>query len=225
MTEAISLENTENTPIEHQQVPASHQGLHNFLYNSKDEHAATTIVAEQAPLLEAEITPLKGWLASMQNNKVAGVYAVLDAQQQPQYIHYSRNVPLSLRSHLRDNGPQVCAFVRVQIFKYPKRTDMETLRDTWLAEFEKVPPGNAGESGTWAGTVGAGTAAAMSVAERQAYEDKKLKLRTAMADGTISRNLLDMSAGAKSEHLQQAVTADDWSELIDGQTQETHSAS
>ena len=32
------MESENNTPIEHQNVPAAHQGLHGFLYSSDDEH-------------------------------------------------------------------------------------------------------------------------------------------------------------------------------------------
>ena len=34
------VERDPNLPIEHQNVPAAHQGLHGFLYASDDEHSA-----------------------------------------------------------------------------------------------------------------------------------------------------------------------------------------
>jgi hypothetical protein len=203
--------------IEHQNVPANHQGLHDFLYSSADEHT----VSEQrfAAPSEEQLIAVAAWLAAIEDQKIAGVYAVLDPQQQTQYVGYSRNVGLSLRGHLIENGDQVCAFVRVQAFQFPKRDDMEALRDRWIAENGVVPPGNNG-SGSWAATVGANAAAIMSTQERAAHEAKKLKLRTAMADETLQKQ---KDTARSAENLELAIAADDWSALIDGQTKETHS--
>lgn len=202
--------------LEHQNVPENHQGLHDFLYSSEDEHSTS----QQTPVLTQsdEILDLESWLSTVADQKIAGVYAVFDQQQQAQYVGYSRNVGLSLKGHVTDNGPQACAFVRVRPFQFPKRSEMEALRDAWIAENGAMPPGNEGK-GTWAATVGASAAAVMSAAEREAHEAKKLKLRTAMADETL---LKEKEAASSSKNLQSAVEADDWSALIDGQTQETH---
>ncbi len=170
-----------------------------------------------------EIINLDAWSAAAQNAKIAGVYAVLDAERCTQYIGYSRNVLLSLNGHLRQNGEQKCAFVRVQAFKFPKRQEMEDLQDAWIAELESTPPGNVTERDMWAGTVGDAAKAVMSQAERQAYEEKKLKLRKAMADTTLSKEseIIDASQAERQRQLEAAVTNDDWSVIIDAQTQET----
>ncbi|MGB7416477.1 MAG: GIY-YIG nuclease family protein [Thermosynechococcaceae cyanobacterium] len=204
------------TAVEHQNVPANHQGLHDFLYSSADEHEVSQPKAA-APQGE-EMVAAETWLAEIADQKIAGVYAVFDPQQQAQYVGYSRNVGLSIRGHMTQNGAQSCAFVRVQAFQFPKRAEMEALRDRWIAENGSIPPGNEG-SGSWAATVAASAAAVMSPQEREAHEAKKLKLRTAMADENLQK---EKEAASKAEHLQSAVEADDWSALIDGQTKETH---
>jgi hypothetical protein len=209
------MEKTPKPTLEHQNVPENHQGLHDFLYGSGDEHEVShpTLVAPQSH----ERVNIESWLAMVESQKIAGVYAVFDQQQHVQYVGYSRDVGLSLRGHITDNGPQICAWVRVQTFQFPNRSEMEALRDVWMTETGSVPPGNEGK-GTWAATVKASAAAVMSASERAAHEAKKLKLRTAMADETLQA---EKDAAANAENLRSAVEVDDWSALIDGQTQET----
>jgi hypothetical protein len=151
----------------------------------------------------------------------------LNNQQQTQYIGYSRNVLLSLNSHLAQNGTEACAFVRVQTFKFPKRQDMEELREAWLSQLDYIPPGNGDESAMWASTVGEAAKATMSASERDAYEEKKLKLRRAMADTALVKELeaKDKSTTETRRQIEAAVENDDWSAVIDGQTQETKSGS
>lgn len=209
-------------PIEHQNVPQAHQGLHGFLYSSDDEHSALEpAIAE--PVLSTETTvALTGWCEFVGTAKIAGVYSVLNCDRQTQYIGYSRNVALSLRGHLTQLGQDTCAFVRVQPFDFPKRDDMEALQNDWIAELNVMPPGNAADNELWATTVGAAAIAAMSAAERQAYDEKKLKLRKAMADGDLTRDLPPTEGkGDRAEQLEAAVTQDDWSGVVQQQTQET----
>ncbi len=216
------VENIVNLQIEHQNVPANHQGLHDFLYSAADEHAVENIPS-QLDLGSDRVLRITDWQALAENARVAGVYAVLDSANQTQYIGYSRNVLTSLKGHLAEHGSQVCAFVRVQVFKFPKREEMESLRDTWIDELTTVPPGNTGAGGIWATTVGEIAKAAMSKAEQAAYEEKKLKLRRAMADGALSRELdaADVSTAQNREHLAAAMTDDNWSAVIQAQTAET----
>jgi hypothetical protein len=214
--------NTPDLPIEHQNVPSNHQGLHEFLYSAADEHAVTT---HQAPLNidSGSIFTLIDWQALAANDRVAGVYAVLDIHGQTQYIGYSRNVLISLKGHLTEHGSDVCTSVRVQVFKFPKREEMESLRDHWIGELTTVPPGNTGAGGVWATTVGEIAKAAMSESERVAYEEKKLKLRRAMADSALSRELdaAVISDQQKREQFAAAMTDDNWSAVIQSQTAET----
>jgi hypothetical protein len=211
-----------STSIEHQNVPQEHRGLHDFLYSSEDEHS---VVAKANPTIEIHpnhIIGLETWCTEAAETKLAGVYAVLDGDRQPQYIGYSRNVALSLTSHLTQFGAQTCAFVKVQPFKFPKREEMEQLRDAWLAALPHTPPGNLDQSGAWAGTVRDASSQVMSVAEREAYEEKKLKLRRAMADGTLHQETPQTLSDADRQlALESAVENDNWSAVIQEQTQNT----
>jgi predicted GIY-YIG superfamily endonuclease len=216
------VENMPDLPIEHQNVPTNHQGLHDFLYSAADEHAV--IIAQPQLSVDSDVVlPLSEWQALAENARVAGVYAVLDSDDRTQYIGYSRNVLTSLKGHLAEHGSDVCAGVRVQVFKFPKREEMESLRDAWIAELAEVPPGNTGEGGIWATTVGEIAKAAMSDAEKAAYEEKKLKLRRAMADGALSRDLdaAALSNEQKRDNFVAAMTDDNWSAVIQEQTAET----
>jgi predicted GIY-YIG superfamily endonuclease len=216
------VENTPDLPIEHQNVPTNHQGLHDFLYSAADEHA---VMNTPAPLnLDSDrILTVTQWQSLAENARVAGVYAVLDTTNRTQYVGYSRNVLTSLKGHLAEHGDDVCASVRVQPFKFPKREEMESLRDTWIAELDLVPPGNTGAGGVWATTVGEIARSAMSEQEKAAYEEKKLKLRRAMADSALSRELdaAAISDEQKREQFAAAMTEDNWSAVIKEQTAET----
>jgi hypothetical protein len=216
------VKNTPDLQIEHQNVPANHQGLHDFLYSAADEHAVQDI-QPQLHLDSNSILTVTQWQSIAENARVAGVYAVLDTANRTQYVGYSRNVLTSLKGHLAEHGSDVCAGVRVQVFKFPKREEMESLRDSWIAELDEVPPGNTGEGGVWATTVGEIAQAAMSDVEKAAYEEKKLKLRRAMADGALSRELdaAAMSNEQKREQFTAAMTDDNWSAVIQEQTAET----
>jgi hypothetical protein len=199
-------------PIEHQNVPVEHRGLHEFLYSSEDEHGAVAAVA--LPVAEADaVVPIEDWCGSVGEMKVAGVYGVFDRDRNLQYVNISRNVSLSLRGHQAQLGTELCAFVRVATFKFPKREEMAAVQAAWIAENGVVPIGNADGDGLWAMTTGDAAIAAMSVAERAAYEEKKLKLRKAMADSTLSREPVVAEV--------EAVVGDDWSRVIRSQTEET----
>jgi hypothetical protein len=208
------------SPIEHQNVPQAHRGLHDFLYSSEDEHSAEAIATSTLEQTIDTPVALEVWCDQVQNAKVAGVYAVIDGDRQTQYIGYSRNVALSLRSHLTQMGAEVCAWVTVQAFKFPKRDEMERLQNEWIAALPGPPPGNL--DGTWAGTVKDAATQVMSAAEREAYEEKKLKLRRAMADGSLHQEEVKaQSEGEQRQDLAAAMNDDNWSAVIREQTQET----
>jgi hypothetical protein len=212
-------------PIEHQNVPQAHQGLHGFLYSSDNEHAVVDTPSPDIRSDGAEVVAVNLWCNLVANAKLAGVYAVLDRDRRVQYIGISRNVMLSLNSHVAQLGSDTCAFVRVKTFKFPKRSEMEALQDAWLDEIDYIPHGNAEQSGLWAGTVAAAATVAMSVAERNAYEEKKLKMRKAMADSNLSRELeanptsSDLAEAERRQNLEAAVQNDDWSAVINAQRQ------
>jgi len=215
------MEINKDRSIEHQNVPEAHRGLHDFLYHSDDEHAANGVATTPADVtsISVEALPLETWRSRV-NGKVAGVYAVLDTAGHTQYVGYSRNILLALNAHLALQGPETCAYVRVQAFKYPQRDAMEALRDAWLAKLDSVPPGNGEASEQWASTLGE-AGAAMSIEERHAYEEKKLKLRKAMADTTL---LSEPQSQKQPSGIDDAgVEGSDWSSLIAEQNQATSS--
>lgn len=210
----------EHRAIEHQNIPQEHQGLHGFLYSSEDEHAPTAI--NRANLdAAAQMMPLEAWCELAGNAKVAGVYAVSGGDRRIHYIGYSRNVALSLKGHLAQLGSNICTLVQVEPSKVSKREAMEAQRQAWLAQLDYVPSGNAEASELWASTVGEAAIAVMSATERQAYEEKKLKLRKAMADADLLREAPGNQDEAKRQQtLEAAVKNDDWSAVIQEQTEQ-----
>lgn len=210
------MELDRNTSVEHQNVPTEHRGLHDFLYSSQDEHTAVEIATRELVSNGSEILPIATWCDRAANAKVAGVYAVLDSERRTQYVGISRNVLLSLNGHIAQLGKETCSFVRVQAFKFPKRTEMENLRDTWIAEVGSIPPGNDGDGNMWAETIGAVARAVMSAEERNIYEEKKLKIRKAMADAALAKEveMMDMSETERHQRLEAAVKNDDWSAVV-----------
>ncbi len=209
-----------SSAIEHQNVPIAHRGLHDFLYSSDDEHGAlpkTTIALSTGDT----VMSLQDWFEVTGDAKVAGVYGVLDCDRQLQYVNISRNVSLSLRAHEAQLGSELCAWVRMTPFRSPKRDEMMALQSAWIAENGETPIGNADEDNLWAQATGAAAIAAMPPAERSAYEEKKLKLRSAMADSTLNREQSSASADADRQNMEQAMQSDDWSSVINAQTQDT----
>jgi hypothetical protein len=218
-TKLTIVNNTPDLQIEHQNIPTNHQGLHDFLYSAADEHAV--VAQAQIELDRDAILPAIEWRALAENARVAGVYAVLNTQKQTQYIGYSRNISTSLKGHIATHGSDICAYIQVRIVKSSKREEMENLRDSWIAELGLVPPGNTDLSEGW--TTGEVNKAAMSEPERAAYEEKKLKLRRAMADGTLSRELDPpvITDDQKRDNFTAAMTEDNWSAVIKEQSAET----
>jgi len=215
------MESNNNTPLEHQNVPVAHQGLHSFLYSSDNEHdldtAAAVVDSDGTDIIE-----VSQWETQQSNTKVAGVYAVIDCDRIYQYIGYSRDVLRSLKGHIAQNGSETCAYIRVKTFKFPKRQGMEDLKDQWLAELDYTPQGNAEGGNTWARTIREAAKATMSEAERNAYEEKKLKLRKAMADATLIDELTAQhpendAEAQRRQKLEAAVKNDDWSSVIESQ--------
>ena len=210
-----------NTPLEHQNVPVAHQGLHSFLYGSDDEHNAdissVTIDSEGTDIVETS-----EWLRQTSSNKVAGVYAVLNRDRVYQYINYSRDVGRSIKGHIDCHGADTCSYVRVQTFKFPKRQAMEEVKNEWIAQIGYTPGGNLQQGNTWASTIGETAKASMSEAEKNAYEEKKLKLRKAMADPSLVDELTANNTQSEAEvkrrqKLEAAVKNDDWSSVIESQ--------
>lgn len=219
---------TENsTPLEHQNVPVAHQELHSFLYSSDDEHNVNPSSIE-LDFDGTEILEISQWFSSIGTNKIAGVYAILDGDRGGlpshciyQFVGYSRDVLRSVKGHIAQNGTEACTFIKLKTFKFPKRQAMEALKQEWLAQLDYMPAGNTAGS-TWASTIREAARATMTNAEKNAYEDKKLKLRKAMADASLVDELSakDNQTEAqvqRRQKLEEAVKNDDWSSVIDAQ--------
>jgi hypothetical protein len=226
-----AVESNQNQPLEHQNVPVAHQGLHSFLYSSDSEHSAEN-TSKVINADGTEIMEISAWEQHTESSKIAGVYAVLDGDRLYQYIGYSRDVLRSLKGHISQNGTQICGYIRVKTFKFPKRQEMEALKEKWLSELDYIPTGNTGEGDTWASTIGEAAKATMTAEERNAYEEKKLKLRKAMADATLvdelaGQTVLNATETAeilsadlqRRQKLEAAVENDDWSSVIESQHQ------
>ncbi len=207
-----------NLKIEHQDVPEAHRGLHDFLYGSGNEHTAEVQVAPAAIASDQQVISVQDWCEMAADRKVAGVYAVLDQNQNTQFIGISRHVSLALNSHRAAVGPQTCAFVRVQSFNFPKREEMEAVRQSWLNQLDYIPAGHAEASDRWASTISAAASSAMTTAERQAHEEKKLKLRQAMADPTAGKAQAAAAGEEQRQNMKAAIQNDDWSSVIEQQT-------
>ena len=215
------MESDRNTSLEHQNVPIAHQGLHSFLYDSATEHSATEVSTTTPESDGTEIIAISDWSRQAENNKVAGVYAVLNSDRIYQYIGYSRDVLRSIKGHISQNGSETCTYLRLQTFRFPKRQAMAALTADWIAALDYIPEGNTGNSNTWARTIGEAAKATMTATERNAYELKKLKLRKAMADATLVDELeaqhQSESEIQRRQKLEAAVKNDDWSSVIEGQ--------
>jgi len=215
-------------------VPEGHRDLHAFLYGDggAEAHDASTVYTiRQGEDDGSSIVGLSPYIEARNLQKPLGVYAVYNNEQQPQYIGYSRNVVLALKAHVARLGEEKCAFVRVMVFAnkaMATRDNMQREVDHWVEEAGAVPPGNAGgpESQLWSQPrqSEAEVTAAMSPDELAEYEEKKLRLRKAMGE-----NMYDDVEGEGEDGKQrrlnflQAVEGDDWSGVIDGQTQATMS--
>jgi hypothetical protein len=77
-----------------------------------------------------------------------GVYGIFNAEQQLQYVGYSRNIYLSLKQHLV-RKPQSCYSLKVKTIDRPSRTILEEIKAAWIAENGSVPLGNAAEENQW----------------------------------------------------------------------------
>lgn len=208
-------------------VPEGHAGLHGFLYGEKgsEVHGYNTqqITAKPGEDDGSSIIPFEDYVNTRENLKLAGVYAIYNNENQIQFVGYSRNVVMSLKSHLDRVGPSMCCSVRVKIFTDPSllsRGKLEEEKNKWIDEYG-VPLGNSTDQNLWdCGQVL--SIKAMSEEERKDYEEKKMKLRKAMGE-----NLYDELEGEDEEsssrrlNLLRATEGDDWSGVIDRQTKET----
>lgn len=216
---------TSNGVVTDEAVPEGHKGLHGFLYGDggAEEHDSRS----QYNFREGQddgtsCLSVDEYLQTRDGEKPLGVYALYDAHNAVQYVGYSRNMVLAVKSHLQRVGETKCAFVRTMVFAnaaMASRSNLEREMMSWIDREGVIPPGNGPEKQLWEGTA---SAKAMSPAEMAEYEEKKLKMRKAMGE-----NLHDDVQGEAPDSKQRrlnmikAVEGDDWSGVIDSQTQQT----
>ena len=120
--------------------------------------------------------------------------------------------------------------MRVRAFVTPdsiiSRSRLQAERDLWLAALVSVenggtgvaPPGNGSDRRMWESTRGA---AGMSQAERERYEEQKLRMRKAMGENLHDDEDDSEDGKARRARMMQAMQGDDWSSVIQEQTAET----
>ncbi|KAL0051688.1 hypothetical protein WJX82_000278 [Trebouxia sp. C0006] len=208
-----------------QAVPEGHKGLHGFLYGEggAEEHDSQSRYNFREGQDDGTSSmSVEEYLQTRDGEKPLGVYALYNAHNAVQYIGYSRNMVLAVKNHLQRVGEARCAFVRAMVFAnaaMASRTNLEREMYSWIDREGVIPSGNGPEKDLWDGQA---TAKVMSPAEMAEYEEKKLKMRKAMGE-----NLHDDVQGEEPDSKQRrlnlikAVEGDDWSAVIDSQTQQT----
>lgn len=147
-----------------------------------------------------------------------GVFAIYDAARTLQYVSYSRNIVLSVKSVVNTVGvtnDEKCRFVRAMVCQnraMQTRQAMESQQAAWIEENGTVPPGNGVEKAEW--TIGFAVES-MSKQEKDFYDDKKTKMVAAMGEQQ------DVETLGSREKLKMAVEGGDWSAVIDEQTTAT----
>jgi Fe-S cluster biogenesis protein NfuA len=175
-----------------------------------------------------EVNDIEAFVAG-RYGKLACVYGVVDAGGALRYVGMSRDLGLALRGHLRAFGAEVVAGVRVRTFRFPRRREMSRVAGEWVERNGDVPEGNKEGCVAWEESLKRGREGVMTKAERDAFEEKKFKLRKAMADPGLvdeaEQRERDEGGEAEGElrrdNLRSAVEADDWSGEIDAQTKGT----
>ncbi|CAM9833168.1 unnamed protein product, partial [Phaeothamnion confervicola] len=211
--------------LEDRGVPMAHRGLHDFLYSADEDHGASTQGAARTVEVfdGTQLYKVEQWVKDHGESRHAAVYAVIGADDEVKFVGLSRNVALSLGAHLKNEGPQSVDRIRVHSYRFPRREEMERLRDEWIAACPQAPRGNA--AGTeWMASIREAGTAAMTDEQRRAYEENKLKMRRAMADTTLIDELEQMSSEdihMREAMLKMAVEGDDWSAVINAQTSAT----
>ncbi|KAL3685491.1 hypothetical protein R1sor_003513 [Riccia sorocarpa] len=210
-------------------VPEGHKGLHGFLYGEggADIHdsGSKEFTGRRGEDDGTTVLGYEEYVTARESVKFAGVYGIHNSNGDLEYVGYSRNVILSLKSHRARVGAAKCASVRVKLFtaaSIVSRTKLEEEKKMWIQFAAQVPPGNSHENHLWEGSYSNAPLQHMTEEERKEYEEKKLKMRKAMGE-----NLYDAVAGEDDDSktirmkLLQATEGDDWSSVIDGQTKQT----
>jgi Fe-S cluster biogenesis protein NfuA len=222
-------------------VPEGHKGLHSLLYGeggAEEAHgSAAQATADRAPYTFHEgeddgtaIVSTESYLESRDGERPVGVYAVYDSRRNLQYVGYSRNMVLSIRTLLTRVSEDRCAFVRVMVFAnkaMQSRAALQREADNWLAEAGTLPPGNGAEQDLWNGvsdataTTSSFDMSSMSADELAAYEEKKDKMKRAMGEIKKEEEADNDTMDERQAKMRAAMNNGDWSAVIDGQTAQT----
>ena len=224
-------------------IPEGHQQLHETLYDGNESAAYVHQSKEKYRFIDGEddgssLVPLEEFLAKRSGSERAppvGVYAIYDASRALQYVSYSRNIVLAVKSRLETVGEEKCAFVRNMVFAntaMQTRQALEAQQSNWINEHGTVPPGNGIEKEVWDVPF---NVTAMSDKERTVYHDKKEKMVAAMGEVSSSDSSSSSSSSSPSSlkkaddeflnrdraaDLKSAVEENDWSAVIEQQTRE-----
>ncbi|CAM6100063.1 unnamed protein product [Calypogeia fissa] len=210
-------------------IPEGHKGLHGFLYGEGDadvhDSGLTTFKGKEGEDDGSSILGFDEYVSAREAGKFSGVYAVYNSTAQLEYVGYSRNVVLSLKTHRSRVGADKCASVRVKLYSKASivsRAKLEEERQQWIELEDNVPPGNSVETDLWERSSGTVSLQLMTEEERSEYEEKKLKMRKAMGENLYDE-VQGEEEGSRERRLKllAATEGDDWSSVIDGQTKLT----
>lgn len=227
--------------LEDRDVPAAHAGLHNDLYGDGEVHGAESDLPPPPPptLTEGRVWDYSMLLKGLEGSggKVAAVYAISETKEEGWgnvgHVGITRNLAVSLRAHLNNDKTNPSSkFVRAVSFTYPQRTAMEELAGKWESNASLGPPSTRPD---WATTVKDAAESGMTEGERKDFEQKKKKMRQAMADTTLIDEREKEETDPDVERIRMMRASgyllpeddddedfgDDWSAVIDQQTSET----
>jgi len=102
-----------------------------------------------------------------QFSKQIGVYAIFDENKTLQFVHYSRDIYLSLKQHMV-RQPQACYWVKAYGIEKPNRSQLEQIKEAWIAENGSTPLGNGEQFSQWSDPIDA--TVSMTDEEKAAYE-------------------------------------------------------
>ena len=88
-----------------------------------------------------------------------------------------------------------CETVKIHTFKFPKREELQQLQMSWLSKLDYVPVGNRDTDSVWEAAL-KDQSKAIDDVERKLQEEKKFKLRKAMADSTLIDELPQVERSA-----------------------------
>lgn len=216
-----TTDTAEEIRIEDRDVPLAHRGLHDFLYSDEEDHGATASDGSVELFDGSSLYEVSQWLKDHGESRHAAVYAVVGKDETVNFVGVSRNVALSVSAHVVNEGEERVHSLKVRSFKFPKRGKMDAMKEQWITECGSLPVGNI-KGSEWASS-SKEVQGSMSPAQRDAYEDNKLKMRKAMADPELVDEMDQMSSEdiERRKRLESAVEDDDWSSVIDGQTKLT----